>query len=184
MPRQFMPEPWEACMTLGDHWGWTKNSSYHSSGAIIRYLTRAVARNGNLLLDVGLDAKGELAPQAVTVLEEVGEWLKKNGEAIYNTRPIPPYEFGNVFFTRKPDGTVYAIILNQRDGEAMPPSVKLPANLTDGAKTITFVGGDETALLVKPGDGGTSEVTLPAAAKLPRADAWVLKITPQGETNP
>ena len=65
MPNQFMPEAWEACMTLGDWWGWTKGSAYHSSGSVIRYLVKAVARNGNLLLDVGPDANGELDPQAV-----------------------------------------------------------------------------------------------------------------------
>ena len=32
MPEQFMPEAWEACMTLGDWWGWSKGSTYHSSG--------------------------------------------------------------------------------------------------------------------------------------------------------
>ena len=76
MPEHFMPEAWEACMTLGDRWGWTKGSAYHSSGSVIRYLVKAVARNGNLLLDVGPDANGELDPQAVKTLKEVGRWLK------------------------------------------------------------------------------------------------------------
>jgi len=179
MPQHFMPEAWEACMTLGDRWGWTKNSSYHSSGAIIRYLARAVARNGNLLLDVGPDANGELAPQAVTALKQIGGWLKANGEAIYATRPMPPYELGNICFTRKPDGTVYAIVLSQKDGEPMPQSVTLPVSLTDGARAVTLLGGDGAALALKPGaTAGTTEVTFPAVANSPCADAWALKITP------
>ena len=101
MPERFMPEAWEACMTLGEWWGWSKGSAYQTSGSVIRYLVRAVARNGNLLLDVGPDAKGEIDPQAVKVLKEVGAWLKVNGEAIYGTRPVRPYELGNVFFTGK-----------------------------------------------------------------------------------
>jgi len=179
MPEHFMPEAWEACMTLGDRWGWTKGSAYHSSGSVIRYLVKAVARNGNLLLDVGPDAHGELDPQAVKTLKEVGTWLKINGEAIYETRPVKPYELGNVFFTRKADGTVYAIILSSRDGEPMPPSVLLPASLSADAKALTLVGGDGTALAFKPGsEPDTTEVSLPVAGSNQKAspDAWVLKL--------
>ena len=113
-------------MTLGDWWGWSKGSAYHSSGSIIRYLVKAVARNGNLLLDVGPDANGELDPQAVKILKEIGAWLKVNGEAIYGTRPVKPYELGNVFFTGKADGTVYAIALSSQDGEPMPKASSCP----------------------------------------------------------
>ncbi|MHB8971727.1 MAG: alpha-L-fucosidase [Pirellulaceae bacterium] len=179
MPERFMPEVWEACMTLGDRWGWTKDSAYHSAGSVIRYLVRAVARNGNLLLDVGPDANGELDPQAVKILKEVGTWLQINGEAIYATRPVQPYELGNVFFTRKADGTVYAIALSSQDGEPMPQSVVLPASLTDSAKLITLIGGDGTSLAFKSGVApNTTEVSLSAAGSVqtPSADAWVLKI--------
>jgi len=179
MPERFMPEAWEACMTLGDYWGWTKGSAYHTSGSIIRYLVKAVARNGNLLLDVGPDAQGEMDPQAIKVLKEVGAWLKTNGEAIFETRPVKPYELGNVFFTGKADGTVYATALSSKDGEPMPKSVILPASLADGAKRITLVGGDGASLSVKPGpQPGTTEVSLPPASILakPAANAWVLKL--------
>lgn len=181
MPNHFLPDAWEACMTLGDRWGWTKNSSYHSSGAIIRYLTRAVARNGNLLLDVGPDANGKLDPEAIKVLKEIGAWLKINGEAIYSTRPVKPYELGNVFFTQKEDGTIYAIALSSKDGEAMPQSVTLPSTLVTGAKKISLVGGDGTALVCKPGTNGTTTVTLPDSIKAPCPNAWSLKIMNPGK---
>lgn len=166
-------------MTLGTRWGWTKGSAYHSPGSIIRYLVKAVARNGNLLLDVGPDADGELDPQAVKTLKEVGMWLKINGEAIFETRPVKPYELGNVFFTRKADGTVYAIVLSSQDGESIPPRVVLPASLTVNAKVITLVGGDGTALAFKSGSHpDTTEVSLPAAGSIQMtgSDAWSLKI--------
>jgi alpha-L-fucosidase len=179
MPERFMPEAWEACMTLGDWWGWSKRSAYQSSGSVIRYLVRAVARNGNLLLDVGPDANGEMDPHAVKILKEIGAWLKVNGEAIYGTRPVEPYELGNVFFTGKADGTVYAIALSSRDGEPMPKSVVLPAKLTSSGRRITLVGGDSTVLSSKPGrKRDTTEVSLPSAGavRTPIADAWVLKL--------
>ena len=160
-----MPEAWEACMTLGDWWGWTKGSAYQSSGSVIRYLVRAVARNGNLLLDVGPDANGELDPQAVKVLKEIGAWLKVNGEAIYGTRPVKPYELGNVFFTGKADGTVYAIALSSQDGEPMPKSVILPCKPDRQREGITLVGGDGTVLSRNPAHkADTTEVSLPPPA--------------------
>ena len=180
MPKAYLPDAWEACMTLGDHWGWTTNSTYHTSGAIVRYLVRAVARNGNLLLDVGPDAQGVIDPQAVRVLREVGAWLKVNGEAIYETRPVAPYESGDVFFTRKADGTVYAIVLSAKDGEAPPAEVSLPSALVPGNRIVTLVGGDGAPLVSKPGPGNTVMVALPESVrgKPPCADAWTLRIAP------
>jgi alpha-L-fucosidase len=138
-----------------------------------------VARNGNLLLDVGPDANGEIDPQAVKVLKQIGAWLKVNGEAIYGTRPVRPYELGNVFFTAKADGTAYAIALSSRDGEAMPKSVVLPTSLTVNVKRIALVGGDGMALASRPGQkADTTEVSLPPARTIrtPIANAWVLKL--------
>lgn len=177
MPAEFLPDAWEACMTLGNCWGWTKGSSYHSTGSIIRYLVRAVARNGNLLLDVGPDANGELDPKAVKVLKGIGDWLKLNGEAIYDTRPVAPYELGTCFFTCKADGTRYAIILSEEDGQPMPPSVAIPASLASGNSRISLIGGDGAALPVTHGPQDTMIVTLSATP--PCAEAWTLKITPE-----
>jgi len=177
MPKQYRPEVWEACMTLGDWWAWSKDSSYHTSGAIIRYLVRAVARNGNLLLSVGPDANGEVDPKAIKVLKEIGAWLKINGEAIYATRPVKPYELGNVFLTSKADGTVYAIMLSEKDGQAMPKSVIIPSSIARNSKAFTLVGGDGAALTVRPGTvPGTTEIIFPEKVKSPCADAWVIKM--------
>ncbi len=41
---------------------------------------------GNLLLNVGPNAAGEIEPEQVTRLQEMGTWLKLNGESIYATR--------------------------------------------------------------------------------------------------
>ena len=178
MPKKYRPEAWEACMHLGDRWAWTKDSSYQSTGAIIRYLTRAVARNGNLLLGVGPNAQGVMDTEAITILQEIGNWLKINGEAIYNTRPVKPYELGSCFFTRKADGVRYAIVLSKRDGDPPPSTVTLPAELTAGVEKITLVGVDYQKLEVKPGPNGTSIVTLPedVRARISWNYAWVLKL--------
>ncbi len=50
---------------------------------------------------------GELTPQALERLEQIGEWMAVNGEAIHDTRAIAPYSEGDVRFTQK-DGYIYA----------------------------------------------------------------------------
>jgi alpha-L-fucosidase len=48
-------------------------------------LTRCAQGNGNLLFNVGPTPDGIVPEPCVRVLHRVGEWLRKNGEAIYGT---------------------------------------------------------------------------------------------------
>ncbi|WP_332089210.1 alpha-L-fucosidase [Paenibacillus sp. GYB003] len=78
------PVPWEACITLNDHWGYhSADKNYKSPQQIIRTLVECVSKNGNLLLNVAPDAKGEINRETLDVLREVGEWLRLNGDSIY-----------------------------------------------------------------------------------------------------
>ena len=180
-----MPDAWEACFTLGDHsWAWAKDSVYMSSGTFIRYLVKAVARNGNVLLGIGPDDHGELDTQTVAALKQIGAWLKVNGEAIYGTRPMKPYESGDVFFTRKPDGTVYAIALSAKDGDPMPKRVRIPAALVQKGKTVTLVGGDGTPLAAEPAADGAADIVLPEELAAPCAAAWAFKLLGAARAKP
>lgn len=85
-PRSF---PWQSDDRLEDNitWCMVQNPKYKSAKRIIHQLCDIVSKNGNLLLNVGPYADGSFHPDAVAVLEEVGDWLALNGEAIYGTRP-------------------------------------------------------------------------------------------------
>lgn len=76
--------PWELCITLNNHWGYhSKDKDYKTASNIIRMLVECVSKNGNMLLNVGPNAKGEIPKESVKILEEVGEWMHSNGESIY-----------------------------------------------------------------------------------------------------
>jgi alpha-L-fucosidase len=76
--------PWEACITLNNHWGYcAADSHWKSAKMVIRMLTECVSKNGNLLLNVGPDAKGRIPPASIKILEEVGRWMADNGESVY-----------------------------------------------------------------------------------------------------
>lgn len=83
------PFSWQTDDRLEDNITWciVQNPKYKSSTTILRQLCDVVAKNGNLLLNVGPRGDGSFHPEAVKSLREIGDWLKINGEAIYGTRP-------------------------------------------------------------------------------------------------
>jgi alpha-L-fucosidase len=79
--------PLESCATMGKAWGFNFNEkNFKSTKQIIHFLVKAAGKNGNLLLNVGPMPNGEIQPEFVKTLGEVGEWTSKYGETIYGTR--------------------------------------------------------------------------------------------------
>lgn len=78
------PVPWEACITLNNNWGYhAKDKAYKTPRQVIRALVECVSKNGNLLLNVGPDAEGEIPSESLEILSTVGEWMRRNGDSIY-----------------------------------------------------------------------------------------------------
>ncbi|MEG1559886.1 MAG: alpha-L-fucosidase [Clostridia bacterium] len=76
--------PWEACITLNNNWGYCESDKNYKSGEqIIKKLIECVSKNGNLLLNVSPNAMGELNDITLNILNEIGAWMRKNGESIY-----------------------------------------------------------------------------------------------------
>ncbi|PHO07026.1 alpha-L-fucosidase [Thermoanaerobacterium thermosaccharolyticum] len=91
------PVPWEACITMNDHWGYcSHDKNFKSAKHIIRLLIECVSKNGNLLLNVGPNAKGEIPDESVEILLQIGKWMDKNGESVYNcgSSELPKPEWG------------------------------------------------------------------------------------------
>ena len=129
VPKEPLPYAWETCMTMGDSWSYVPKDNYKSTTQLIHLLAEVVSKGGNLLLNVGPDADGNIPPEAVARMKEIGAWLRVNGEAIFDTKPLPPYGGGRVCYTQSKDGKhKYAIVLLSRPaGQAevyLPPWVK------------------------------------------------------------
>ncbi|EKN65232.1 alpha-L-fucosidase [Neobacillus bataviensis LMG 21833] len=95
--RANQPIPWEACITLNDHWGYhAKDLNYKSPKQVIRTLVECVSKGGNLLLNVGPNAKGEIPEQSLAILQVVGKWMRQNGDSIYGctSSDLPKPEWG------------------------------------------------------------------------------------------
>ncbi len=82
---------WEACMTFnGLSWGYVDSEqarpySYNAHG-IIKMLNQVTSGGGNLLLNIGPQPDGSVPVEAIEPLTQVGEWLSKNGEAVYGKK--------------------------------------------------------------------------------------------------
>jgi alpha-L-fucosidase len=79
--------PWEACMTLNNHWGYcSADREWKTPKQVVDLLATAAQGRGNLLLNLGPRGDGSLPPASVKVLETVGAWLKRGGaECIFDT---------------------------------------------------------------------------------------------------
>ena len=113
LPDKPLPKPWELCMSLGEGWSHRMNDVFKPSKEIIDILIEVVAKGGNLLLDVGPPASGEIPDEALKRMKEIGDWLNINGEGIYKTRSFEYFEENDhVYYTSSKDGkTIYALCL-------------------------------------------------------------------------
>ncbi|ACT04757.1 alpha-L-fucosidase [Paenibacillus sp. JDR-2] len=132
--------PWEACITLNNNWGYSASDyTYKSAKTVIRKLVECVSKNGNLLLNVGPNAKGEIPRESLDILEEVGEWLGKNGDSIYGCveAGLPKPEWGR--YTRK-GNKLYAHLLEESIGPiglvGLAGRVKQARLLSDGSEVF------------------------------------------------
>ena len=141
MPDKPLPYVWESCLTMGDQWSYKPGDRYKSTHQLIQLLVDIVGKGGNLLLNVGPQPDGELPPEAVRRLEEIGAWMKVNGEAIHGTRPIAPYKEGQTVFTRK-GRSVYAIVLLKEEGDSVPATVVLRAIRPAPGSQVQMLGWD------------------------------------------
>ncbi|MDB2385427.1 alpha-L-fucosidase [Polaribacter sp.] len=86
--------PWQSEITFTD-WFYKKDRHLtHNATTVLEMLINAVSKNGNLLLNVELNPDGTIPGEIKQVVNNVGDWLKINGEAIYGTRPWKVYGDG------------------------------------------------------------------------------------------
>jgi len=84
---QAKPYVWQSDTAIArNSWCYTENNEFKKPESIIRDLADIVSKNGNLLLNVGPKSDGTISEEDQKVLRGIGQWMKVNGEAIYDTR--------------------------------------------------------------------------------------------------
>ncbi|WP_036824745.1 alpha-L-fucosidase [Polaribacter sp. Hel1_85] len=121
-PEQEIPDTgidtdWEACMTMNGSWGYKpSDNNWKSSKDLIQKLVDIVSKGGNFLLNIGPDGFGRFPSESIRRLKAMGEWTKKNGEAVYgaSASPYKKPKWGR--YTKK-DNVIYAHVFDwPKDG--------------------------------------------------------------------
>jgi alpha-L-fucosidase len=185
-PEQRVPDkpllyPWETCITMATSWSYVPDDTYKPPRQLIHLLVDVVAKGGNLLLNVGPSPNGELPPQAYERMRDIGAWLKVNGEAIYETRPIEPYIEGKLRFTSLKDGTVFAIYLADEGERELPETISLTGITTAQNARIELLGSN--ARLTAKRVGNAMIIDIPESIRRSTAGqfAWTIKISRIGQ---
>eukprot|EP00105_Crassostrea_gigas_P005877 XP_011419622.1 PREDICTED: alpha-L-fucosidase [Crassostrea gigas] len=120
-PGKIIKHKWESCMTI-DKRAWTHRRQIQIEDVLtieelLAEIAETVSYGGNILINVGPTADGVIIPVFEERLRQMGQWLKVNGEAIYETQPWfeakDNITFPGVWYTTKKQGNstaVYGIV--------------------------------------------------------------------------
>ncbi|MEW6755011.1 MAG: alpha-L-fucosidase [Candidatus Latescibacterota bacterium] len=174
-PEQMIAEeplsvPWESCLTMGESWKYVPGDRLKSVPQLLRMLVEVVSKGGNLLLGVGPTPQGALPGEALERLQGLGDWMARNAEAIYATRPVPPCREGEVYFTRR-GAQAYAFVF----GPDWPERIALRSVQPADGSRVHLLGWEHP--LPWERRDGEAVVTLPPQARqraLPEG-SWVVR---------
>ncbi|MBP5972042.1 alpha-L-fucosidase [Brasilonema sp. CT11] len=170
---------WESTRGLGYSFGYNQNdtdSNMISVDELVNSFVDIVSKNGNLLLNIGPDANGEISKPQLERLLGLGKWLSVNGEAIFGSRNwirsegMSSENISVRYTTNK--GNLYAVLLDTPSGKTITIQ---GLTMLENA-TITMLGAESE--LEWQQDGENLVVTLPDMSSMEKSPAYTLKISP------
>lgn len=177
VPDKSLPYPWESCIIAGGGWGWVFNPQYKPSYDLVHMLVDIVCKGGNLLLNIGPSPEGIWPEDAYDRLEDIGDWIDVNGEAIYGTRAIAPFKESKICYTNKKNtNTVYAIYMADKDEKTIPSKIVINSFTPKAGTEITLLGNNKSLKWEKVGNGTLISVPAEIQNNPTSKFAWAFKI--------
>jgi alpha-L-fucosidase len=177
VPEKTLPYPWESCIISGGSWSWVPNATYMTPRRVVHLLCDIVCKGGNLLLNIAPGPDGSWDQGAYDMLEGVGEWMKVNSEAIYDTHPIEPYKEGKVCLTQGKDDAIYLVYLADENETALPAKIWSSEICPAAGSKVTLLGSPGELNWEACGNGFFADIPESIRKNPPCQLAWVLKIS-------
>jgi len=176
VPKEYLPYPWESCITLGSSWSYVPNDKYKSSREVIHMLTSIISRNGSLLLNIGPSPDGDWDPKAYESLTQISKWMQVNEEAVFESEADPALPgSGQWVYTRK-GNVVYAIYQAKESETQLPATVGIPFPLNRDVKGISLLGSAAKLKMIQANSLLQFSFPKNIGLQAPAKEAWVFKI--------
>ncbi|XP_066536329.1 plasma alpha-L-fucosidase [Hoplias malabaricus] len=180
-PGHLLKHKWESCISIDQRsWGFRRDatlSDYLSIEQLIATLVETVSCGGNLLLNIGPTHDGRIVPIFEERLKQMGQWLKVNGEGIYNTtawRAQNDSVTPGVWYTWRPqEKAVYSFLLSWPSNG----SIVLGEPVVSDSTQVVLLG--YKPLKWEPLKPSGIQVYLPTLSpgQMPCSWAWTLRLT-------
>jgi alpha-L-fucosidase len=148
---------WDNPASMYSTWGYRswqrRGEPVEQAQRQLNRLMNTVCSGGVFLLNIGPTGDGEVIPYEKEVLEQMGGWIDKNKEAIYDTQPSPFEQMSNAYCTQKDNNLYFTIYGND--------SVISCQNLITPIRSVYLLEQPDRKLSVRPIDQGV-EIVLPA----------------------
>jgi alpha-L-fucosidase len=107
--------PWEFCMTVNDSWGYKHaDHNYKSIRQVVRAFAECIGMGGNMLLGIGPRADGSFDERQEKTLLELGNWIRRHEEAIFDTDAgLPAGHFYGASTLSKDRKTLYLFVFDR-----------------------------------------------------------------------
>lgn len=153
---------WESAMTFGYGWGYFRDPNYEDYTVVLKKFVEIIAKGGNLLLNVGPDENGVVPEKAQQELKKIGQWIRKNEDAIYDVEPLKlPYlcDWG---YVAKKDNKIYLYITDSNADEVGLTGIKtkvVSCKVLENNKACEF-NQNEDGIGITIGKGANDEVRI------------------------
>jgi len=170
-------KPWSKIGGTGSHPAYDPDLKKIDTRDVVHQLIEICSMGGIMQLGFGPDPNGSFHPNVLDFFDELGAWLKINGEGIYSTRPVERKISSNVegvYFTRSKDNKMLNVFVSEWPGEALRLEKIIPVQGSD----IILAGYGEalqweiiegSVLIHLPGD-------LPYIDKSPEGTACLIQV--------
>jgi len=180
-------------------WSYTVGIKYYSSIQMIHSLLDRISKNGNMLLNISPTSAGILPDEQQRVLRDIGAYLGRYGEAVYDTRAWDIYGEGpnkagggsfteplrgnssDIRFTRNKEKTVlYATILGWPESSTVSIASLGSDAQVDLAnlQSIKLLGDSASEFIEVPDwTQGPDALTIQLPSQPAESQAYVLKLS-------